>query len=384
MSSDDEDLEEIPDTTTQQEQQQQLPKYLEQELEAVTLELTTVRTERDKQRQQLDQLKVEHEQLTHQKELRLKRHQLSEQLQDLQSMADKKVRHQQIIQEELEQTKSHHRQLRRTLNLLQTGVEQILEKSAATSADDEHARERQRLLKHILVDEEHYIAKLLGGLTIMQDHQSKNPDKNDEDEEIHEDNVVMFSRKSRKDSIDSMVSEIFSMGEPSPMIRDYRKQAARRSVTQWNNNNGTLMRTNSTPPERSSRSQNRSDADRSRSQSRSRLVGGQGGSEGSRSRSHSRTKRTTGETRSRSKSRSKKDGKDGGARDRSRSKSNRSRARRGKSSSKTRTAKDQEHPSEALQPIKKKSSPLLEMLETQVDDDDSQDTPKTHNTRDDF
>lgn len=345
-------------TTTQQEQQ------LEQELEAVTLELTTVKTERDKQRKELDQLQVEHEQLAHQKELRLKRHQLSEQLQDLQSMADKKVRLQQMIQEELEQTKSHHRQLRRTLDLLQTGVEQILEKSATT--DDDHAKERQQLLKHILVDEDHYIAKLLGGLTIMQDHQSKNPDKNDEDEEIHED-VVMFSRKSRKDSIESMVSEIFSMGEPSPMVRDYRKTAASRSVTQWNNNNGTLMRANSTSTrqERSSRS-DRSDGDRSRSQSLTQ--GGEGRS-------------TAGEARSRSKSRIKKDGKDG-AIDRSRSKSNRSRARRGKSSSKPKSSKDQEHQSGALQPVKKNMS-LMEMIGTQVDDDDSQDTPKTFNTRED-
>jgi hypothetical protein len=325
---------------------------LEKEFEAVSLELTTIRNARDKQRVQLEQLHQEHTVLQDQKELRQERHKLQQQLQDLQStLATKVQQHQMFAVEDLEQTKSHHSQLTRTLQLMQNGVQEILERSAqdqnSSTEGKQRAQQRKKLLKELLQLDDDWKSKDVP-LTIPEDHP-------DEDEDIDEDNGhprMYHKKKTRYDSIESMVSEIIHVvngdavtrNSSSPGISPISSTATKTKTTNTNANEH---------PSRRSRSQ-------------------------SRSRSHSRSK-------SRSKSSH-----------RSRSKSNRSRSKSRKSSRRTTPATpaaatttttskkggtDSEHQSQA-HPVPRKTS-LIKMLEAAAQEDDqSQDTPKTCNTRD--
>jgi hypothetical protein len=130
-------------------------KAFELELEALNVELATVRIERDKQRQQLEQLTQEQTELQSSKGQRMKRNKISEQLQDLEICVSKKERTKHLALEELEQAKSHHRQLKRTLELLKGGVQDIVDRSSNDYLDTsiEGTRRsalRQELLNNIL------------------------------------------------------------------------------------------------------------------------------------------------------------------------------------------------------------------------------------------
>ena len=129
-------------------------KSLELQLEALQVELTTVRNERSKQRQQLEQLQQEQTNLVLQKEQRDKRNQLSEQMFDLEISVGKKEQAKQKALEDLEQAKSRYRQLKRTFGLLKEGVSDIIEKSTQdfdTSIEGTRkAAARQQILDDLL------------------------------------------------------------------------------------------------------------------------------------------------------------------------------------------------------------------------------------------
>ena len=130
-------------------------KAFELELEALNVELANVKIERDKQRQQLEQLTQEQRELQLSRDKGMKRNQLSEQLQDLGISVSQKERSKHRALEDLEQAKSHHRQLKRTLELLEGGVQDIVDRSTNDYSDTsiEGTRRgalRQELLKNIL------------------------------------------------------------------------------------------------------------------------------------------------------------------------------------------------------------------------------------------
>lgn len=242
---------------------------LEKELERVNLELTAIRKERDKQRQQLDQLQEENDQLVHQREQRIKRNQLNSQLQDMEKSVRRKTARRQRALEDLELCKTRHRQLQRTLDLLQGGVQSIVARShrnaaAVLAVDDDdnnnkdissssiknnnnnirlssswqtsasgtslsvtsstladarlRAAQREELLKSLMSED--LIIKLLtpgqshsaychsSGEIPHADMLQKAGADDDEDDDIHDDYVpVLFADKNtRIDSVDSQMS----------------------------------------------------------------------------------------------------------------------------------------------------------------------------------
>ena len=99
---------------------------LEKQAAAAESELSAIRTERDRQRQQLAQLKEEQSMLLNQRGLRIERHKLQQQLLEMEQSLEQTKNAHKLAREELEQTKTHHYQLKRTLKLLQAGVEEGL------------------------------------------------------------------------------------------------------------------------------------------------------------------------------------------------------------------------------------------------------------------
>lgn len=197
---------------------------LEEELEAVTLELTSVRNQQDKQRKELETLLLENDLLCQQKEQRTLRKQLNADFEDLSKNVEKKLRIQQQREEGLEQMKTRHRQLKRTLDLLQGGVQNILEKSAQDDPQTEQAKlraqQRQEALKRLVGNGAFQM------LHNMRNHASWaiNDSEDDEDEEIHEDegnhDIRLFAHKKRSkarlDSIESIISTISDSSPPAP------------------------------------------------------------------------------------------------------------------------------------------------------------------------
>ena len=214
---DDGDEEVDPDlgTVSLTDPQQQISS-LEEHLSKVTLELTVIRQERDKQRLQLDPLTKENQALMNQRELRLERIKLQEQLNELQGVIDAKLLVQKVELEGLEQVKSRFRQLQRTLKLMQGSVEQILEQSASdtsTSLEDRNkATMRQALLKQML----------------QQDWRSQLSLYHDE---IHDDGddgggpQRFYQKKQRYDSINSMMSELANSPSQDTMVPDSRRSS---------------------------------------------------------------------------------------------------------------------------------------------------------------
>ncbi|KAL3924692.1 MAG: hypothetical protein SGILL_000892 [Bacillariaceae sp.] len=330
--------------------------WLEAELEKVNLERTTVRNERDKQRQQLAGLGQENDQLTHQKEQRIKRSQLQSQLQDLERSVRKKTSKKQRAVEDLEQSKSRHRQLHKTMELLERGVQSILEKSYFYDQKDSKTDEgklrtgkRQELLKGLL-SEELKMKLLTSSVSGMHFGDAGELHRNaygnirnyaDEDDDIHdgEEDLPMISlyadKNKRHDSVNSEMSE-----------NDYLQQAA------------AVYRV----PSAASAGHNNRSRSRSRSQSR-------------KTKSTGRSPSTGGSRRDRSNSR---------GRDSTRSNGNKSQSSRrgGKRPNKNAKAEEDDHISHSTS-NKSKNSGLASMLESSRSghsDEESDDTPKTANT----
>ena len=190
---------------------------LEQELESVSLEAEAARKERDKQRKELDSLKEEHTMLLKQKDQTALRKKLFADLQDLSKSVEKKVRQNQSAQEDLEQAKTHNRQLKRTLALLQEGVQQILEKSTQdvprTEQERARAQKRQEILRSLFAKDAFNLNNMPSSVLAEED----------EDEDIHDDDGVLYANKknSRLNSIESMISTI----EEMPPIEESMNEA---------------------------------------------------------------------------------------------------------------------------------------------------------------
>ena len=169
-----------------------------------------MRKERDKQRQQLDQLQHENDSLLKQKEQRLERHNLSLQLNDIEKRVRKHYRTLDKAREELESSKTRRHQLKRTLELLQGVVQSILAKSHYYDMNDkkssegkERAKQRQETLKKLLSDEVRNRLLTPSVSNLQYNHEDPNSPKNvnirrkvstaltslDEDDEIHDDVV---------------------------------------------------------------------------------------------------------------------------------------------------------------------------------------------------
>jgi hypothetical protein len=159
-------------------------KAFELELETLNVELATVRIERGKQRQQLEKLTQEQTQLQSTRERGMKRNQISGQLHDLGISVGQKERSKHRALEDLEQAKSHHRQLKRTLELLKGGVQDIVDRSSNDYLDTSiegtrRAALRQELLKNI-------VRHNLKGLNLTAPQFTHHDDEDSEAEDIKE------------------------------------------------------------------------------------------------------------------------------------------------------------------------------------------------------
>ena len=193
----------------QQHHHHQSVEALEEQVSHAMVELMALRRERQKQRIQLEQVTKEHQSLMTQKDLRIERIKLYEHLRELEGTVDAKALVKRLAIEELEQTKSHLRQLQKTLKLLQGGVEQILEQSAndpsTTLEGRSRAAMRQALLKQIL-------------------EQDWNSDLHKEISNHGNHDVQMFHHKNKRyESIDSMISEIASISPQDMMMPPQRE-----------------------------------------------------------------------------------------------------------------------------------------------------------------
>lgn len=205
-------------------------QIMEERLAQQMSELTRIRHERAKQRSQLDQLAVEHENLKTQQDSRIERTKLQEQVQELQDSVEATLLLKQMAREEFEQTRTHHRQLQKTLKLLQGGVEFILEQSSNDPSTYPvgvyRRKERQALLKEILEDDWNK-SKLF-----ESDEEVELDDLKPEDESPHTRHMEMI----RYDSLDSMMSEIASIDTrdillPESHSRKERVQQAAHDLT---------------------------------------------------------------------------------------------------------------------------------------------------------
>jgi hypothetical protein len=338
---------------------------LEAELEKVNLELWTVRNERDKQRQQLASLTEEFNQLSHQKEQRIKRSQLSSQLQDLTKSLKRKTSKKLRAIEDLEQVKSRHRQLLKTVDLLQGGVQTILSKSYFFDQRDSNTDEgklrtqqRQQLLKGLLSEElkTKMLTSSLSTLNINVHDPRQNDRWDDEDDEINDKaeevpTISLFADKNKR--LDSANSEVSSNDYLVHANTTYRVPSiAAASISDINNNHSGRSRS------RKSRSKDRSASGR-RSPSN--------GSSSRRNRSNSRD-RSNRSSNSQGKSQSR-------------------RGRRPNSSrqlSERNILEEEEHDTIDHSSSVSKKSGLASMLESSRSghdsDDPSDDTPKTANT----
>jgi hypothetical protein len=204
---------------------------LEQELETLSLESTNVHTERDKQRKELELLQNDNDVLQQQKEQRGLRKQLFADLHDVQTTVDKKRKQQRQQQEDLEQTKTHHRQLKRTFDLLQGGVQEILEKSAQDTPRTDKAKQlalqRQEALKALVASGSFRMFHMRAAFQATSTNE-------DEDDEINDDNhhhnhhhnnsdIRLYASKKRSarlDSIESMISTISDTHSKQKSILD--------------------------------------------------------------------------------------------------------------------------------------------------------------------
>lgn len=195
-------------TSTMESQNQGL---LEKLLDTAELELSAIRTERDRQRQQLEQLQQEHDSLINQKELRQERHKLNQQMVDLVQSVDRRKYAHQLAQEGLEQTRTRHYQLEKTLKLLQASVENVLEQSNTdgdrTIQGIQRANQRQELLTKLLkadwksqgslasaiFDEDYETEEEEGDLTYMEESQSSP--------------LMFFQKKKHFNSVESITTE---------------------------------------------------------------------------------------------------------------------------------------------------------------------------------
>lgn len=191
---------------------------LEEQLSHAMAELMALRRERHKQRQQLEQVTKEHQSLMTQRDLRIERIKLYEHLRELEGTVDAKALVKRLAIEELEQTKSHFRQLQKTLKLLQGGVEHILEQSAndpsTTLEGRSKAAMRQALLKQIL-------------------EQDWNSELHKEISNHGDPGVQMFHQKNKRyESIDSMISEIASIS-PQDMMMPPKREGRTKSRSKY-------------------------------------------------------------------------------------------------------------------------------------------------------
>ncbi|KAG7363337.1 hypothetical protein IV203_026697 [Nitzschia inconspicua] len=234
---------------------------LEAELEKVNLELSIVRNERNKQRQQLASLSEENKQLTHQKEQRLKRNQLSSQLQDLNKVVKRKTSKKQRALEDLEQAKSRHRQLKRTVDLLQGGVQAVLSKSyyydqkeSKTTEGKVRSQRRQELLKSLVSEDlkTKLLTSSLSNMTFDVHSVRQNGRLDDEDDEITEDTpkISLFSDKNKR--LDSANSEVSTNDYMKHANTTYKVPSIAAIATNDNNNHSSRSHS------RKSRSKNRS------------------------------------------------------------------------------------------------------------------------------
>jgi len=194
---------------------------LEERLAQHQSELSRLRQERGKQRMELHQQVQAHERLQIQKDSRLERIKLQEQIQELHDIKEAKLLLKQMASEELDRTMTLYRRLQKTLKLLQGGIEYILEQSTndsacfstTDSAGRIRANERQALLMEILEENR--------DKTILLDS---------DDEEVEEIELkaeyirnedgnrrMFFTKQQSFASIDSMMSEIASI-DPRDMI----------------------------------------------------------------------------------------------------------------------------------------------------------------------
>jgi hypothetical protein len=275
--------------------------WLEAELEKVNLELTTVRIERDKQRKQLSTLESENDQLTQQKEQRVKRHQLQNQLRDVErsvrKMTNKKLR----AVEDLEQSKSRHRQLGKTMDLLEKGVQSILAKSYYYEHKDKTTEEgklrtqkRQEELKKLLAEKEGLRMKLLtssaSNLNFGDASRSRRnmTAREDEDDEIHdgdEDRPITFlfaDKNKRTNSCNSEVSENDYLEQAAQVYRvpsaAYADSSNRRSRSRSRSRPSSSLNKTSRSPSKSRSSRDRSTrSNKSNSQHNKSQSGRRGG-----------------------------------------------------------------------------------------------------------
>jgi hypothetical protein len=211
LEDDDFDDEEEIDVSLAGDPDDNVISTLEEHLSQVTVELSAIQNEREKQLLQLDPLTKDYQALVNQKELRIERMKLQEQLDELQSSIDAKLLVQKgTLGQELEQAKSHFRQLQRTLKLVQGSVEQILESSASDTPKGLEARNRatmrQALLKQLLQQDYTSQVSLYSNLDDM--HEDDEDDDGDDDGRPQ-----LFHKKNKRyESMESMMSE-FDMAD---------------------------------------------------------------------------------------------------------------------------------------------------------------------------
>jgi hypothetical protein len=338
---------------------------LEAELEKVNLDLSTVRNERDKHRQQLASLSEEYNQLSYQKEQRMKRSQLSSQLQDLTKSVKRKTSKNLRALEELEQVKSRHSQLKKTVDLLQGGVQVILSKSyyfdQKSSKTDEgklRTQQRQQLLKGLLSEElkMKLLTSSLSSLNFDIHGHHENGRREDEDDDINDKvedvpTISLFADKNKR--FDSMNSEVSTNDYMIHANTTYRVPSIAGASTAVINNN------------HSGRSKSRNSRSKDRSASGRRSPSN--GSSSRRNRSNSRDRST-----------------------RSANSQGKSQSRRGRRPNSSRQPSEdyipegEEHDTIDHSSSVSKKSGLASMLESSRSghdsDDPSQDTPKTANT----
>jgi hypothetical protein len=338
---------------------------LEAELEKGNLELSTVRNERDKQRQQLASLSEEHAQLSHQKEQRLKRNQLSSQLQDLNKSLKRKISKKERAMEDLEQAKSRHRQLKRTLELLQGGVQSILSKSYYYDQKDNkteegklRAQQRQQLLKQLLTEEFKMmlLTSSLSSLNFDIHTPRQNGRLEDEDDEINDraediPTITLFADKNKR--MDSANSELSANDYMEHANTTYRiPSIAAANVTDNNNHSGR------------SRSRKSRSKDLSTSGRRSPSNGGSSSPGRNRSNSRDRSSRSSNSQ--------------------GKSQSRRGRRPNANTTRQPNDEQEEEHDTINHSTSTSKDSGLASMIESSRNehnsDDPSDDTPKTANT----
>jgi hypothetical protein len=194
----------------------------------------------------------------------------------VQTTVDEKRRQQRQQKEDLEQSETHRRQLSRTLELLQGGVQEILEKSANDSTRTEEAKQlamqqRQEALKTLVASGSFRIFHF----NVQQASSSSTREQEDEDDKINDDHhndIRLYASKKRNARLDSIESMISTISDSKSIHTHYSPPSRRQHHrATWNTTTATTRSSRSCCSRRSNRSRsNKSRSRSSRSLSRGR------------------------------------------------------------------------------------------------------------------